>query len=41
MSFRPVMKKPAFAFSALLVIALISEFVLLEGTLGVSWPKDR
>src|ERR1035441_5153854 len=34
-------RKPVFVFSAVLVIALIAEFVLLEGTLGVSLPKDR
>jgi hypothetical protein len=36
-----LMKRPAFVFSTLLITALISELVLLEGTLGVSWPKDR
>jgi hypothetical protein len=41
MPFGQVVKKPAFIFSTLLVIALISELVLLEGTLGVSWPRDR
>jgi hypothetical protein len=35
------LRKPGFIFSAALVFALIAEFVLLEGTLGVSLPKDR
>jgi hypothetical protein len=41
MSFGQVVRKPVFVFSTLLVIALISELLLLEGTLGVSWPRDR
>ena len=34
-------KKPVLVFSAVLAVALVAEFVLLEGTLGVSLPKDR
>jgi hypothetical protein len=34
-------RRSVFVFSAVLAIALIAEFVLLEGTLGVSLPKDR
>jgi hypothetical protein len=41
MSFGQAMKRPVFVFSILLVVALISELVLLEGAVGVSWPKDR
>ena len=36
-----VLRKPAVVFPVILVIALIMEFVLLEGTLGVSLPSDR
>jgi len=36
-----VVRKPAVVFPVILVIALIVEFVLLEGTLGVSLPSDR
>jgi hypothetical protein len=39
--FARVVRKPAFAFSAALVIALIAEFALLEGALGVSLSADR
>lgn len=39
--FAMVLKKPAFVFSSVLVIALIVEFALLEGMLGVSLPADR
>jgi hypothetical protein len=35
------LRKPVFVFSSVLAIALIAEFVVLEGTLGVSLPKDR
>jgi hypothetical protein len=35
------LKKTAVAFSIALLVALIAEFVLLEGTLGVSLPQDR
>jgi hypothetical protein len=34
-------RKPVFLFSAVLVIVVIVEFVLLEGTVGVSLPQDR
>jgi hypothetical protein len=39
--FVKVVRKPAVVFPVVLVIALIVEFVLLEGTLGVSLPSDR
>jgi hypothetical protein len=41
MSLGQVVKRPAFMFSAGLVVALLLEFIVLEGTLGISWPKDR
>ena len=34
-------RKPVFVFSAVLAIALIAEFAVLEGTVGVSLPRDR
>ena len=34
-------RKPAFIFSVILPIALITEFFLLEGLLGISFPSDR
>lgn len=36
-----VIRKRAIVFPAILVVALIAEFLLLEGTLGVSLPSDR
>jgi hypothetical protein len=39
--FVKVVAKPAVLFPVVLIIALIAEFVLLEGTLGVSLPSDR
>jgi len=39
--FVKVLRKPAVAFPVILIIALIVEFVLLEGTLGISLPSDR
>jgi len=39
--FAKVMSKRAIVFTVILVIALVAEFVLLEGTLGVSLPSDR
>ncbi len=35
------MKKQAIVFTIILVIALIAEFLLLEGTFGVGLPRDR
>src|SRR5690242_13579284 len=35
------MRNRAIVFLAVLVVALIAEFFLLEGTVGVSLPKDR
>jgi hypothetical protein len=39
--FAKVMRNRAIVFSAILIGALIAEFLLLEGTLGVSLPSDR
>ena len=39
--FAKVMSKRAIVFPVILVIALVTEFLLLEGTLGVSLPSDR
>lgn len=39
--FVKVLRKPALVFPVILVIALIVEFAVLEGTLGVSLPSDR
>jgi hypothetical protein len=39
--FANVMRKRVIVFPAILVVALIAEFLLLEGTLGVSLPSDR
>lgn len=36
-----VIRKPVFIFAAVLSVALIVEFVLLEGLLGISVPSDR
>ncbi|HEV2696400.1 MAG TPA: hypothetical protein VGU90_00295, partial [Terriglobales bacterium] len=40
-SFAKVMRNRAIVFPVILVVALIAEFLLLEGTLGVSLPSDR
>jgi hypothetical protein len=39
--FATVLRKPALLFAVILVVALIMEFVVLEGTVGVSLPSDR
>jgi hypothetical protein len=39
--FAKALRKPAVVFPVILFIALIVEFVVLEGTLGVSLPSDR
>jgi hypothetical protein len=39
--FAKVMRKRAIVFPVILVVALIAEFLLLEGTTGVSLPSDR
>jgi hypothetical protein len=39
--FAKVLRKPAIVFPVILVAALVVEFFLLEGTLGVSLPSDR
>jgi hypothetical protein len=39
--FAKVISKQAIVFPVILVVALIAEFLLLEGTLGVSLPSDR
>lgn len=39
--FGRALRKPAVVFTIILVIALIVEFVVLEGTLGVSLPSVR
>jgi hypothetical protein len=39
--FAKVVRKPAVVFPVILVTTLIAEFALLEGTLGVSLPRDR
>lgn len=39
--FVKVLRKPAVGFPVILVIALMVEFVLLEGTLGVGLASDR
>jgi len=39
--FARLMRKRAIVFPLILVVALIAEFFLLEGTLGVSLPSDR
>ena len=39
--FAKTMRKRAIVFPVILVVALIAEFLLLEGTLGVSLPSDR
>jgi hypothetical protein len=36
-----ILKKPVVLLSAILPLALISEFILLEGALGISLPSDR
>jgi len=39
--FARMMSKRTIVFPAILVVALIAEFLLLEGTLGVSLPSNR
>ena len=39
--FTSILKKPVFIFVAILTIALIAEFLILEGFLGISFPSDR
>lgn len=39
--FGKLFKKPTFLFAVILPIALIVEFVLLEGLVGLSLPTDR
>jgi hypothetical protein len=36
-----VLKKPVFIFTVILPLALIAEFVILVGSVGVSLPSDR
>ncbi len=36
-----VLKKPVFIFVVVLPVALIAEFLVLEGFLGISFPSDR
>jgi len=38
---RVVIRKPVFILSVILPLALIVEFFLLEGLLGISFPSDR
>ncbi|HET9407677.1 MAG TPA: hypothetical protein VFO39_10605 [Candidatus Sulfotelmatobacter sp.] len=40
-TFPKAMRQRAIVFPVILVVALIAEFFLLEGTLGVSLPSDR
>ncbi len=34
-------RKPSFAIAAAVVLTIVAEFFLLEGTVGVSLPRDR
>ncbi len=39
--FAAVIRKPAFVLAVILPVALIAEFVVLEGLVGISLPSDR
>jgi hypothetical protein len=39
--FAALIKRPVFIFAVILPVALISEFLILEGVVGISFPSDR
>jgi hypothetical protein len=40
-AFEQVVTRPAFIFAVILPVALIAEFAILEGRVGISLPTDR